>query len=662
MLLTLIYGATIFFSSLLLFLVQPIMTKAILPWFGGSAGVWTTAILFFQAFLLLGYAYAHATTRHLAPRRQMGLHLLLLAASLIVLPIAPSPIWRPGAGTEPIARIVAVLALSVGFPYLLLAATGPLLQRWYARRDGAAFPYRLFAISNAGSLAALMLYPFAIEPVISLRQQLFAWSVAYAAVVALVGLAALLSAANAGPEPANSPSPQVADRLLWIALAACPSVLWLGVANELSQNVAPIPLLWILPLSIYLLSFILCFDRQGWYRPAVYRIALPAGWLLMGYCLSRQGSTLPLTWTMVVFSAALFACCMFCHGELARRKPHPEQLTSYYLMLALGGALGGLFVGLAAPLLFSRYLELPIGITACVVLAAGLLYGYPPRRLVRLGVMAALGFVAATQIGGYVAGDRLRLRTFYGALQVSDAGLGNMAVRMLGNGPINHGSQFLSPDKGRLATTYYGPDSGAGLVIRFHQKRPQRVGVIGLGAGTLASYGQTGDTYRFYEINPAVIALAHTEFRYLRECPCTVAVVPGDGRLALEREPSQSFDVLIVDAFNGDSIPVHLLTREAFAAYLAHLRQGGILAVHVTNRYLDLTPVVQGLAEERRMQSRLIRSAADPEHGVYEATWVLVATDPEFLASLSGKATPFPAARGLRLWTDDYSNLFQVLR
>lgn len=662
MLLTLIYGATIFFSSLLLFLVQPIMTKAILPWFGGSAGVWTSAILFFQAFLLLGYAYAHATTRYLSPRRQTWLHLLLLGASLLVLPIAPSPTWRPAAGTEPIARIVVVLAFSVGFPYLLLAATGPLLQRWYARRDQAALPYRLFAISNVGSLAALMLYPFAIEPVISVRQQLFAWSVAYVAVVILLALAAFLSAANSVARPAKSPPLPAADRLIWIALAACPSALWLGVANELSQNVAPIPLLWILPLSIYLLSFILCFDRQGWYRPGFYRIALPASWLLMGYCLSRQGANLPLSWSVVVFSAALFVCCMFCHGELARRKPHPEQLTSYYLMLALGGALGGLFVGLAAPLLFNRYLELPIGICACIVLAMGLLYAYPPRRLARLVVTAAIGFVVAAHLSGYLAGDRLRVRSFYGALQVSDVGLGNMAARMLGNGPINHGSQFLSPDRSRWATTYYGPDSGAGLAIGFQRNRPQRVGVIGLGAGTLASYGRTGDTYRFYEINPAVIALANTEFRYLRDCPCTVTVAPGDGRLVLEQEPGQSFDVLIVDAFNGDSIPVHLLTREAFAAYLKHLGQGGILAVHVTNRYLDLTPVVQGLAEERRMQSRLIRSPADKERGIFQSTWVLVATNPEFLASLAEVATPFPPTRHLRLWTDDYSNLFQVLR
>ncbi len=652
--LTLLYGGAIFSSSLLLFLLQPIITKAILPWFGGSAGVWTSAILFFQVSLLLGYAYAHATARYLAPRRQIGLHLLLLAASLLTLPIAPSPAWRPSEGTEPIARIVAVLSLSVGFPYLLLAATGPLLQRWYSRRDGVAFPYRLFAISNVGSLAALMLYPFAIEPVISVRQQLFAWSVAYAAVVLLVGLAAFLSAANPVKAPARSDPPRLTDRLLWIALAACPSVLWLAVANELSQNVAPIPLLWILPLSIYLLSFILCFDREGWYRPAVYRIALPAGWLVMAWCLSGQGSTLPLKWIVAAYSAGLFVCCMFCHCELARRKPHPAQLTSYYLMLALGGALGGLFVGLAAPLLFSRFLELPIGISACVLIAMGLLYAFPPRRLARLAVTAAVAFIASTQFGAYMSGDRLRVRNFYGALRVTDTGQGNTAARMLGNGPINHGGQFLSPDRSRWATTYYGPESGVGLALRSHRDKPRRVGVIGLGAGTLASYGRSGDSYRFYEINPAVIALANTEFRYLRECPSAVAVIPGDGRLALEREPPQNFDVLVVDAFNGDSIPVHLLTREAFATYLKHLRQGGTLAVHVSNRYLDLTPVVRALAEERRMRSTLIVSPADSDRGVYEATWVLASTEVE------------PDSRPLQgrrfLWTDDYSNLFHVLR
>jgi SAM-dependent methyltransferase len=555
-----------------------------------------------------------------------------------------------------------LLARSVGFPYLLLSATGPLLQRWFVRRDRAAFPYRLFAVSNLGSLAALMLYPFAIEPVISVRHQLYAWSAAYAVVAVLLAAAALLSGVSTSPEPTRTVSPVWSDRWLWIALAACPSALWLGVAAEISQNVAPIPLLWILPLSIYLLSFILCFDRQGWYRPAAYRIALPISWLLMGAGLSRLGTILPLSGTIAVLCGVLFICCMFCHGELARRKPDPEQLTSYYLMLAVGGALGGLFVGLAAPLLFNRYLELPIATTGCVLLALGLLFGFPPRRLARLSVMAVVAFIASMQIGGYFSGDHVRVRNFYGALHVRDAGTGNMLLRTLLNGAINHGSQFLTPAKAHLATTYYGPDSGAGLAIRFPRSRPQRIGVIGLGAGTLATYGRAGDSYRFYELNPAVIALAATEFRYLPDCPCDVTVVPGDGRLALEREPGQQFDVLIVDAFNGDSIPVHLLTREAFAAYRKHLRPDGVLAFHVTNRYLDLTPVVQSLAAEFGLQTRLIRNAADPDANIYSAAWVLATSNPQFLESVSAQSIPFPSTRTLRAWTDDYSALFQVLR
>ena len=668
MLLTLTYGVTILASSLLLFLVQPIMTKAILPWFGGSAGVWTSAILFFQAFLLLGYAYAHFTSRYLSPRRQVWLHVALLAVSLSPLPIAASPALKPDAGAQPIPRILAVLALSVGFPYFLLSATGPLLQRWYARRDHTAIPYRLFAISNLGSLAALVLYPFAIEPVITVRQQLNLWSGGYVVVVALLIATAFMSvprsagAKAAEPEDSGAGAPPMADRLRWIALAACPSALWLGIATELSQNVAPIPLLWVVPLAIYLLSFILTFDRQGWYRPRVYRVILPLAWVLMGFGISRLATVIPLVATIAILCVVLFVCCMFCHGELAARKPDPSQLTAYYLMLSVGGALGGLFVALCAPLLFDRYLELPLTIVACVMLAMGLLYRLPRRRLMRLGVLALVAFVAAIQAGNYSQGDRLRLRNFYGALHITEKGTGQDALRTLLNGAINHGSQFLAPEKARDASTYYGPQSGAALAIRAPHAGPRRVGMIGLGAGTLAAYGERGDTYRFYELNPAVIGLAYSEFHYLHDCPCAVSTVAGDGRLALEREAPQNFDVLIVDAFNGDSIPVHLLTREAFDAYMKHVRPGGILAFHVTNRYLDLTPVVKALAAERGLQSRLVVNAEDVAANIYAASWVVASSDAAFLGYIDPRARPFPPARQLRVWTDDYSALFQVLK
>ncbi|MEO8369432.1 MAG: fused MFS/spermidine synthase [Candidatus Solibacter sp.] len=667
--LTFTYGVTILASSLLLFLVQPIMTKAILPWFGGSSGVWTSAMLFFQAFLLLGYAYAHFTTRYLSPRRQMWLHVALLAVSLSLLPVAASPALKPDSSSQPIPRILAILALSVGFPYFLLSATGPLLQRWYARRDGSVFPYRFFAVSNLGSLAALLLYPFAIEPVISVRRQLDLWSAAYAAVVALLICAAFLGSPRSAPaadsEAAADPAPvapPLAERLRWIALAACPSAMWLGIATEISQNVAPIPLLWILPLAIYLLSFILTFDRQGWYRPRVYRIILPLAWILMGFGISRLSIVIPLVATISILCVVLFVCCMFCHGELAARKPDPSQLTGYYLMLSIGGALGGLFVALAAPLIFDRYLELPIAIVGCVLLAVALLYHLPRRRLMRLAVISLLAFVVAVQAGNYKYGDRMRVRNFYGALHITDTGAAPNTLRTLLNGAIDHGSQFLAPEKARAASTYYGPQSGAALAIRAPHTGPRRVGFIGLGAGTLAAYGERGDIYRFYELNPAVIALARTEFHYLRDCPCEITVVPGDGRLALEREPPQNFDVLVVDAFNGDSIPVHLLTREAFTSYMRHLRPSGILAVHVTNRYLDLTPVVQSLAAERQLETRFVVNPEDPAANIYSAAWVLGTQDTGFLTAIAPKTQPFPPSHLRRTWTDDYSALFQVLR
>ncbi len=656
-----LYGGTIFVSSLLLFLVQPIMAKAILPWFGGSAGVWTSAMLFFQVVLLLGYWWAHWTTAHLAPRTQAGLHVGMLAGSLLLLPVGPSAAFRLVDAREPIFRIVAVLATSVGLPYLLLCANGPLIQMWYARRAKAAFPYRLFAISNVGSLAALMAYPFAIEPWLSVRHQLAAWSVGYAAVALLAGAAALVGSRAIAAEPSESGSTPASARLLWILLAACPSILWLAVAGELSQNVAPIPFLWILPLSLYLLSFILCFDREGWYRPAVFRVALPAAWVVICYCLFRRGTLGSIEWTILLLSAALFTCCMFCHGELARRKPDARELTSYYLMLALGGALGGVFVGLAAPALFNQYLELPAGVAVCMLLAMALLYGYPPRRLIRLGLMVAAGLVIAVKVGGYANGALVRERNFYGALKVSQVGSGDAAMLMLSNGPIRHGTEFLAPAKSRVATTYYSPDSGVALAIRLMQKRPDRVGIIGLGTGTLASYGRRDDFYRFYELNPAVIEIANTEFRYLRECPCRVEVVPGDARLALEREAPQNFDVFVVDAFSGDSIPVHLLTREAFALYYRNMKPDGILAVNVTNRYLDLSPVVETLARDSGRLSRVFTTPADPEHGYYAATWVVVTASREAMAALPDSMEA-PERGRAPLWTDDYTNLFRVLR
>ncbi len=424
------------------------------------------------------------------------------------------------------------------------------------------------------------------------------------------------------------------------------------MANHLSQEVAPVPFLWVLPLSIYLLSFILCFERDGWYRPALFRWLLPAAWIGAALRMAGMGPA-GLTWEIVVFSLALFIWCMFCHGEIARTKPDdPGGVTFFYLTIALGGALGGVFVGVVGPNLLSTYLELPIGITVSALLALRLLYGMTsPWRLARLGAVALAAFVIATRFQtGF--GDVVHLRNFYGALQVSDAGAGESAVRALYNGRTLHGVEFLAADRNRMPTAYYGPESGAGRVLLERGKSERRVGMVGLGVGTLAAYGRRGDLFRFYEINPAVVDVASRYFHFLSTSEARTEVVAGDGRLALEREPPNSFDILVLDAFADDSIPVHLLTKEAFATYFHLLKSDGVLAIHLTNRYLELAPVVEAAGAAFGKQVAKVHNIADPEQRVLAADWAVV----------SGEAVAGNAAKAVRLWTDDYSNLFQVLK
>ncbi len=422
----------------------------------------------------------------------------------------------------------------------------------------------------------------------------------------------------------------------------------MATANTLSQSVAPIPFLWILPLGIYLLSLILCFDREGWYRPSIFRIALPAACLAMGWCAGDRGAGMDIRWTIGLFAAALFVCCMFCHGELARRKPAAELLPTFYLVLAAGGAAGGLFVGILAPLLFQAFLELPIGVTVCLLLAIGLLYGVrSPRRLVRLSLFAAAGFVVAVQMDVLFSQTRVRVRNFYGALRVMDKG----DVRILANGAIHHGAEFLAPDRRRTPTTYYGRESGVGRAIAALPQGPRSIGAIGLGTGTLAAYSRPGDRIRFYEINPAVIDLARTQFHFLSDSAGTVEIVPGDGRLSLEHDTGRRFDLLAVDAFSGDAIPIHLLTAEAFRLYLNHLEPDGVLALHITNRYLDLAPQVLALAANAGLHAHVARNAPDTGEGVYEAIWVV-----------ARHGDGLPPAVTTRVWTDDYSNLLSALR
>jgi len=674
----LLYALTILVSAFLLFQVQPIIARIILPWFGGSAAVWTTCLLFFQSILLLGYLYSHWLYKRLRPRAQVAAHAGLLAASLVVLPIWPSASWKPTLVEDPTLRILLLLAVNVGLPYFLLSTTGPLLQAWYARRYQGAMPYRLYALSNAGSMFALISYPVLFEPWLGARHQAVGWSAAYCVFVGLCVITAWLGRNRAPARPAPSPDTHGAARSIffWIALPACASILLLAITNHLTQNVAAIPFLWILPLSIYLLSFILCFDSAGWYRRTIYPGLFAVAVGGMAYALSPEFQNNPIKVMIPFFAVGLFICCMVCHGELARLKPDPSRLTSFYVMIALGGALGGVFVALIAPRVFSGFYELPLGLAACAIVAAAVWRTDPESGLggswQRPAVLGAA--VLTLAVTGYLAfiirqqatGARVMVRNFYGGLKVMDevADDSDEPVRRLMHGTITHGEQFLKPEFQGRPTTYYGPNSGVGRAIRQDQEGgPVRVGVIGLGAGTLAAYGRAGDYFRFYEINPLVLLLARTEFTFLKICKARLDVALGDARLSLEREAPQNFDVLAVDAFSSDAIPVHLLTREAFVLYFRHLNPAGVLAVHVSNKHLNLTPVVKLIAASLRKDARLVDTEDEP-NDVFGSTWVLVGASKAFFEGtlMRSAAVPVPAPQHMRMWTDDYSNLFQILK
>jgi len=670
-----LYAVTIFLSAFLLFEVQPLIARIILPWFGGSAAVWTVCMLFFQLLLLAGYVYSHGVIR-LRPQVQRIVHIALLVAALALLPIAPGAAWKPAGGEDPTWRILGLLAASVGLPYFVLSTTGPLVQVWYARAHHGATPYRLFALSNFGSMLALLAYPLLIEPLLPLHPQATAWSAGFA--VFVIFCAPLAWRSNSADQAAlqagdDAAGPAPALQALWAGLAFCASLLLLAFTGHMSLNVAAIPFLWVLPLALYLLSFILCFEASGWYRRWLYVPLLAAGFA--GVCVTLSQGNPGLRLAIPLYSATLFVACMVCHGELARAKPDPRHLTGFYLMIALGGALGGVLAGLIAPRAFADLYELPVGmIMLCLLLFAALhrdrtslLHGRwaLPARLALAALTAALGGALAYAYHEKSADARVLARNFYGVLKVEDSGDGAEAMRVLSHGTIIHGKQFLAPERRGWPTTYYGRQSGIGLAIAEAGRHgPVRVGVVGLGTGTLAAYGRPGDVFRIYEINPKVIELARTEFGFLGDSKARVEIAPGDARLSLEREPAQNFDVLALDAFSSDSIPVHLLTAEAFGVYLRHLRPGGILAVHISNRYLDLAPVIEQAARRYSLEARLVANEDDDDAGVYQSDWILLGASASVLEAgpLKQAAEKIPAGRGASLWTDDYSNLYRILK
>jgi SAM-dependent methyltransferase len=668
-----LYAVTIFLSAFLLFQVQPLIAKVILPWFGGTAAVWTTCMLFFQLLLLAGYVYSHAYVRLRVPARR-HIHIALLVLAAATLPLAASTAWKPEGGEDPTWLILGLLATSVGLPYFVLSTTGPLVQAWYARSHEGAAPYRLFALSNLGSMLALVSYHLAVEPLLTLGHQAAVWSAGFVLfALACAMLAWRSKAAEAqGLAGGDTVAPGLGLKALWAALAACASLLLLAFTSHMTLNIAAIPFLWVLPLALYLLSFVLCFEASGWYRRWLFLPLLAAG--LAGVCVTLTRSN-PSIWTLIpLYSATLFAACMVCHGELARSKPHPQHLTGFYLMLALGGAAGGVLVGLVAPKVFEDLYELPIGMVALSLLVtvallrdrASVLHGRwgIAARVVFLALAAALAVALYKTYAENSADTRVTSRNFYGVLNVRDSGEGPDAMRALSHGTIIHGKQFLEPDRRDWPTSYYGMRSGVGLaLLEARGHGPLRVGVVGLGAGTLAAYGRAGDVFRFYDINPDVVELARTEFTFLKDSPAKVEVALGDARLSMEREPAQNFDVLALDAFSSDAIPVHLLTVEAFKTYLRHLKPGGVLAVHISNRYLDLVPVVQQAARRLSLELRQVENDDEDDVGVYRSDWMLLSASPAaFEGQLLKEADKIDSVPSVKLWTDDYSDLYRILK
>lgn len=677
---------TIFLGAFLLFQVQPMLAKAILPWFGGTPAVWTTCMLFFQVLLLGGYLYAHLLATRLAPRAQVLVHFSLLLASLFFLSVLPSAAWRPTGQESPAWTILLMLGASVGVPYLVLSATSPLVQFWFLGSGRSRSPYRLYALSNAGSLLALLSYPFIFEPLLALKTQAALWAGLYllfAPACCWCAVSFLRSSPAAAPAPVpateKTTGPGWLRRSLWFVLAACGSGLLLATTNQLTLNVSVVPFMWILPFSLYLLSFILCFDGGSFYKRGPWLVLLAFSCAAVCYLLYSD-TAVPALLQIAICSFTLFTACMVCHGELAGHKPRPEYLTGFYVLVSAGGAFGGALVAVAAPPLFRGPWEYPLfwllvpALMLAIVLRgekAGVTLSY---RVLRLAAICLYIVFSGLLYGYYRLETRSLLvmeRNFYGTLQVFGSQFAGSKITTLMHGQVKHGFQFAPGDPRRgKPVSYYGPDSGVGLAMRVLH-RPAgagvRMGGVGLGAGVIAAWTLPGDRLTFYELNPLVLRLGREYFTYLKDARGGVDVVLGDARLSLEREAAagaEPLDLLVLDAFSSDAIPLHLLTAEAFEVYFKRLKPGGVLAVHLTNLFLDLEPLVRGLALRAGKRSVVIDNPRDEAAGSEASTWMLVTGDGKFLdeSLVKASAAALPAGARTLVFTDQYSDLFRLLR
>lgn len=663
--------ATVALGAFLLFSIQPLIAKYILPWFGGTAVVWTTAMIFFQVMLIGGYGYAHWLVSKGAWKRGRWIHLIALGTAVMTLPVIPSETWKPEGLESPVVRIGLLLGASIGLVYVMLAATSPLIQRWFASTFPGRNPYKLFAVSNLASMSALLSYPLLIEPLLTKKEQAIGWSMGFVVYAVLCGYACIKfggedrkTGEGIARRNKETERPRVTQILVWTAMAALGSAMMMATSNHLTQNIPSIPLMWVLPLSVYLMTFVLCFDERGWYRPAIVlgELSLLIG--AMSMLLANKGWQFMLLWNMVVFLIGLFVTCMFLHGELATRKPGSRQLTWFYMCVASGGAVGGFAVGVIAPITLPGVMEMEI----CVALIAicALVVTRKSMKGRRAGLVMAAAFCAVittVSAGRFGDGALMMSRNFYGSLKVvrvSDS-QGN-AKKQLVHGAIVHGEQNEGRETRLEPTAYFTRTSGVGQMMDERAETASRVGIIGLGAGTLAAYARKGDVFRFYEIDPGVVKAARTKFTFLSESAGTIEIAIGDGRLAIEREVrlgnESPLDIVVVDAFSGDSIPVHLITSEAVDAYASRTKPNGVIAFHVSNKFINLVPVLERIAQEKKMRLKHVEEKSAEGRTISE--WVVLTKDTSNMEGVGG--TTGERKKNRVVWSDDYSNIIAALR
>ena len=728
-----LFSLTALTTAFLLFWVEPLFAKLVLPLLGGSPAVWNTCLMFFQAMLLLGYLYAHVSSRYLDPRRQALVHVALLALTLLSLPVAIPSAWTPPASGNVIPWLLRLLAAGVGAPFLMLAATAPLVQRWLSSLDHPASrnPYMLYAASNAGSLLGLLAFPLAMEPNLRLGDQSRLWSLGYVAALLFTAICAsivwrrsqalVIPRSRAESTNTSMENPTWTDRAKWLALSFVPSSLLLGVTTYLSTDVAAVPLLWVVPLALYLITFIIVFARRSRepMMPAVLAHALLVTTLVL---IVFWDGDLDLGWEFSLHLAVFAATALVLHGELAASRPSPAHLTEFYLWMALGGALGGAFNALAAPLLFDSIAEyqlvlvlacflrpswrsrlagalnaesLPSIVAAVIpavllsvfwrelrgheifgisleivasVMAAAFILALSANALrfgVSLAAIAVLGEMTTLRAQRPLFADR----SFFGAYRVERSG---GPSHFLTHGTTIHGAQFLDAKRRRQPVTYYHPNGPAGQLFAAMQGRfsNNQIGAVGLGAGSLLCYSKPGEEWTFFEIDPLVERISRNPklFTFLRDCAVQPKVVIGDARLTLARQPAGRFGLLIIDAFSSDAIPVHLLTREAFGVYSRVLAERGLLFVHISNQRLDLEPVVSALAKDAGLIARLndytARTTREDKDLDYSADWVVLARRLEDLGPMAtdGRWRRLERDGIRRPWADDYSNILSVIK